>query len=275
MFASLSILRKGGRSSKPSKERKSKPVQELPIESLNERWEKWCTFLDKALLDIFPSSIVGEIAEFSFLFGGWQKGIQQHNAHKYVLYPKAKWDVFNETRTIVYKPNSPDFRDYYTNFKFSGNIKVTFRILKKSDEMWIGVTEDPKCLEPRAKSYQRCSPGNWSVYCGRRSRKDVIPIDEPKFGKGVRDGGCSSLHFPGETRHMFSTIQGGDTLELAVNTDEGTFEVSINGFPQTQEILKPNPWKNKQLYFWGELDAQFDAIAIEEIDFGFPKVLKN
>lgn len=215
----------------------------------------------------FPESVVQILADLSLCIGGFHDKIP--DVSRYVSYPHRDFDEFQQNRTITYNRNAPDYRQVPTNFSFTMPIKASFDVIRKGDEMWIGVVENVSLLTDSYWFRKRGGPGYWSYYCGRE--RGWIPPESyprldngpPRMNKIMRDSGHGTLHFPSNVRHVLQPVRSADRLTIHVNPKEGIFEAWVNGKHMVRETV--TPWE-QPLIFWVELDATDDEVRLTDVE---------
>jgi len=174
-----------------------------------------------------------------------------------------------------------DFQNEILDFSFTGRCKVRFIILKKSDEMWLGVVGDLGYLDER-HSLTRGAAGKWALYCGRTSDEYHCAVDDkmisrdkmlasfkPKLNvEGLSVGQYGSFHFPRRCVHKLVPVNTGDIVDMEVDAQEKSFTVVVNNEVQACSKAEDMPGK---LVFFVQLDYTDDEVEFELLDFGFKK----
>jgi len=227
--------------------------------------------------DLVSKGVASIIAFYSLSFG-WNTNFR-HGHFTYSCYncgyPTA----------VMYNGEPPAFPNALLDFSFCGSCMIRFKIRKKGDEMWLGVVGDLNALDESTLGYSRGWRGQWTYYLGRtrtnyRLDNGSYPSRDEYLSKyfkpvlncdGVPDGGIGSFQFPGKILHRLVPCNTGDIVDMAVDAQEKTFTVIVNGVFQARSKLPNLP---DQLAFFVQLDYTNDCVEFEILDFNLAKTRK-
>jgi len=227
--------------------------------------------------DLVSKGVANIIAFYSLSFG-WKTNFRD----RHFIY--SCYNCGYPT-TVTYDKGAPDFQNALLDFSFCGSCMIRFKIRKKSDEMWLGVVGDLNNINENKEGYDCNWAGQWTYYLGRTrysyrlDNGDSISRDEylNKFFKpvlnckGVAHGGIGSFLFSGKNLHRLLPGNTGDIVDIAVDAQEKTFTVIVNGVFQARSEVPDLP---DQLAFFVKLDFTDDCVEFEILDFNLKKTRK-
>jgi len=261
----------------PSFDKKSDLIRQHPFPpSIKSQYDRiYAAILQTDLV----SKGVANIITFYSLSFGWKTNFR-HNHFTYSCYNSGY------PTAIKYDEGAPDSQNALLDFSFCGSCMIRFKIRKKGDEMWLGVVGDLNDLNERNEWINRRRwRGQWSYYLGRTQDHYLhngIYISRAEYlnkyfksvlnSKGFGDSGIGSFHFSGKTLHRLLPSNTGDIVDMAVDAQEKTFTVIVNGVLQARSKVPDLP---DQLAFFVKLDYTDDCVEFEILDFNFKETRKQ
>jgi len=210
----------------------------------------------------FPDSVIDLITEYSL-----ELSFHTKIRTKEISYP--------DPCTAFKHSMSPDCSSAVANFGITRRTKLSFRIHKKQDEMWIGVSNDIATLY-HSNGYW-CWRNAWTFYGGRESRISRIDVDEfqalPNLeAKVPADSGYGSIQSGNrnyfsptslenpDVRYKLQPYTDGDLVEMIVDPRHNSLLVTVNGEFQVSHE-DPEDW-GRVVFPFVVLDCLDDCVEM-------------